>query len=198
MTAGRSNHRHLSGQPRAAIRSEWSTTGRHARRGSLRLATCLAAALLAGSLVANPATANSKAKKAETANPQTTDPDDHIPDLIGTWRGENRTISDLKGLRSWTKTVHITDQTDRRFRGYFTYSAGTKHFFGIIFPDNQTVRWVASDSRGSNQARLLSADRLAACYIESGIDATAGCATLDRISKTPPPAPPLAPTPPAR
>lgn len=116
--------------------------------------------------------------------------DTAIPSLVGTWQGENETISDLKGLRSWTKTIHITEQTDRRFRGYFTYSAGTKYFFGVIFPDNQTVTWVASDSRGYNQARILGPDRLAACYVESGAEATAGCSDLKRTSKTPKPAPP--------
>ncbi|MEO1281527.1 MAG: hypothetical protein AAFR75_11120 [Pseudomonadota bacterium] len=109
------------------------------------------------------------------------------PNLVGTWKGQNKTISDLKGLRAWDKTIHITEQTDRRFRGYFTYSAGTKKFFGIVYPDNQTVSWVASDSRGYNQGRILSSDRLAACYIESGIDATAGCADLTRVSKSPKP-----------
>lgn len=112
-----------------------------------------------------------------------------IPNLVGTWSGENRTISDLKGLRSWTKTIHITEQTDRRFRGYFTYSAGTKHFFGVIYPDNETMTWVASDSKGYNHGRLMGSDRLGACYVEPGAEATAGCADMRRVSTTPEPAP---------
>lgn len=105
-----------------------------------------------------------------------------IPNLVGTWSGENQTISDLKGLKSWKKTIKITSQTDRRFRGHFDYSAGRKEFFGVIFPDNETLSWVASDSRGYNHGRLLDeGKRLIACYVESGIDATAGCADLLRI-----------------
>lgn len=115
--------------------------------------------------------------------------DDAIPSLVGTWTGDNNTISDLKGLKTWSKTIHITEQTDRRFRGYFTYSAGTKYFFGVIHPDNETVTWVASDSKGYNHGRLIGPDRLGACYVESGAEATAGCADMERVSKTPEPAP---------
>lgn len=104
-----------------------------------------------------------------------------IPDLVGTWVGENRTISDKKGYRDWgTKTVEITEQRDRRFKGHFTYAEGTKHFFGIIYPDNETFTWVASDSKGYNHGRVLGPDRISACYIESGEEATAGCADMKR------------------
>lgn len=110
---------------------------------------------------------------------------DDIPSLVGTWQGENRTISDRKGLRSWKKTIHITNQVDRRFRGHFTYSAGTKKFFGVVYPDNVSFTWVASDSKGYNHGRILGPDRIAACYVEPGEQATAGCAELTRLSKEP-------------
>lgn len=104
-----------------------------------------------------------------------------IPDLVGTWRGENRTVSDKKGFRIWgEKTVVITEQQDRRFRGYFTYPEGTKYFFGVIYPDNTSFTWVASDSKGYNHGRILGVDRIGACYVESGGEATAGCAELVR------------------
>lgn len=74
---------------------------------------------------------------------------DAAPDLRGTWSGDNTTISDKKGLKTWKKTIHITEQTDRRFRGYFVYSAGRKDFFGVIYPDNETFTWVASEDRKS-------------------------------------------------
>lgn len=106
---------------------------------------------------------------------------DAIPNLVGTWIGENRTVSDKKGYRVWgKKTVEITEQQDRRFRGHFTYADGTKHFFGVIYPDNISFTWVASDSKGYNHGRILGPDRIAACYVESGEDATAGCADLKR------------------
>lgn len=108
-------------------------------------------------------------------------PNSEIPNLVGTWVGENHTISNLKGLKTWKKTIKITEQTDRRFRGHFDYSAGRKEFFGIVYPDNTSISWVASDSRGYNHGRLLDGGtRMAACYVESGLDATAGCAELVR------------------
>jgi hypothetical protein len=114
-------------------------------------------------------------------NPSLAEDDKPIPDLVGTWVGENRTVSDKKGYQIWgTKTVEITEQQDRRFRGHFTYAGGTKHFFGVIYPDNTSFTWVASDSHGYNHGRILGPDRIAACYVESGLDATAGCAELER------------------
>lgn len=108
-----------------------------------------------------------------------------IPDLVGTWRGENKTVSPQKGYQVWgEKTVVITDQMDRRFRGHFTYPQGAKHFFGVIFPDNTSFTWVASDSNGYNHGRIIARDRIGACYVESGEEATAGCAVLLRQPTT--------------
>lgn len=108
-----------------------------------------------------------------------------VPNMIGTWQGDNNTISDKKGLKTWKKTIHITEQVDRRFRGHFTYPAGTKKFFGVVYPDNISFTWVASDSKGYNHGRILGPDRIAACYVEPGEDATAGCSDLTRTSKEP-------------
>lgn len=107
--------------------------------------------------------------------------DEEIPNLVGTWVGENRTISDKKGYREWqAKVIEITEQRDRRFRGNFTYDDGTKNFFGVIYPDNTSFTWVAPNAKGYNHGRILSADRISACYVEAGEDATAGCADLTR------------------
>ena len=107
--------------------------------------------------------------------------DDHgIPNLIGTWVGINKTVSEQKGFRSWEKKVEIIEQNERRFKGTFSYTDGTKNFFGVIHPDNKTITWVASNSRGYNIGKLLNKNRISACYVESGIDATAGCADLKR------------------
>ncbi len=103
-----------------------------------------------------------------------------IPNIIGTWIGENKTISEQRGLRTWEKKVEIIEQNGRRFKGTFSYTDGTKNFFGVIHPDNTTITWVASNSRGYNLGKILSKNRLSACYVESGIDATAGCANLTR------------------
>ena len=103
-----------------------------------------------------------------------------IPNIIGTWIGINKTISEQRGFRTWEKKVEIIEQKGRRFKGTFSYTDGTKNFFGVIHPDNLKITWVASNSRGYNIGKLLTKNRLSACYVESGIDATAGCADLTR------------------
>lgn len=103
----------------------------------------------------------------------------NIPNMVGTWKGENVTVSDIKGYKVWgEKVIHITEQKDRRFRGTFTYPDGTKNFFGVIYPDNISFTWVASNSKGFNHGRVLSKNKIGACYVESWEQATAGCATL--------------------
>jgi hypothetical protein len=111
--------------------------------------------------------------------------DESIPQLLGSWSGKNHTISDKKGLLTRDRTVTITEQTDRRFRGHFIYSEGRKDFFGVIYPDNVSFTWVASDSKGYNHGRILGSDRISACYVEPGEEATAGCADLARIKAAP-------------
>lgn len=105
---------------------------------------------------------------------------DNIPSLIGTWTGKNNTLSEQRGFRTWEKKVEIIEQKDRRFKGTFSYTDGTKDFFGVIHPDNITFTWVAANSRGYNIGKILEKNRISACYVESGIDATAGCADLSR------------------
>lgn len=105
---------------------------------------------------------------------------DNIPSLIGTWTGKNNTLSEQRGFRTWEKKVEILEQKDRRFKGTFSYTDGTKDFFGVIHPDNVTFTWVAANSRGYNIGKILEKNRISACYVESGIDATAGCADLLR------------------
>lgn len=105
---------------------------------------------------------------------------ENIPNLVGEWKGKNNTFSELKGMKTWDKNVIITEQNDRRFKGNFTYSDGTKNFYGIIHPDNITLTWVASNSRGYNFGKILDNNKISACYVESGIDATVGCAELLR------------------
>ena len=108
-----------------------------------------------------------------------------VPNLVGTWTGKTDSIGDEHGLRTRERTVHITEQTDRRFRGYFDYEAGHKDIFGIVFPDDTSFAWVSKASKGTVQGRILGPDQIAACYIESGADATAGCSDLKRVDKKP-------------
>ena len=105
---------------------------------------------------------------------------ENIPNLVGTWVGINKTVSEDRGYRTWEKKVEILEQDERRFKGKFSYTDGTKKFFGVIHPDNKTITWVATNSRGYNMGKLLDKNKISACYVESGIDATAGCAELIR------------------
>lgn len=111
--------------------------------------------------------------------------DPNIPNLVGTWDGNADTIGDIHGLRTRRRTIHITEQTDRRFRGYFTYDEGRRDFFGIIYPDNVTFTWVNPKSKGYNHGHIFGPDRISACYVEAGPEATAGCSDLKRTSTTP-------------
>ncbi len=112
--------------------------------------------------------------------------DGAIPSILGSWSGENLRLSDRKGYTSVKKTVHITEQKDRRFRGYFDYGSGPeierKNFLGIIYPDNETFSWVATDSTGYVHGRIHTMDRISACYIETGQSATVGCADMERVA----------------
>jgi len=110
---------------------------------------------------------------------------DNGPSLIGTWSGHTDSIGDIYGLRTRDRTVHITEQTDRRFRGYFVYEGGRRDFFGIVFPDNTSFAWTSTAAKGVTEGRILGDDHIAACYIEAGAEATAGCSDLTRIDKKP-------------
>ena len=106
--------------------------------------------------------------------------DHQIPNLVGTWVGVNNTLSEQRGYRSWEKKVEILSKKIEGSKEPFSYTDGTKNFFGVIHPDNETITWVASNSRGYNIGKLLDKNNISACYIEAGIDATAGCADLKR------------------
>ncbi len=106
--------------------------------------------------------------------------EENIPNLIGTWDGKNKTISEKKGYKTKKKTIYITEQKDRRFKGHVIYSGRKINFFGVVYPDNLSFTWVSKGSRGYNHGRILTKDKIAACYVEAGIDATAGCATLKK------------------
>ena len=103
-----------------------------------------------------------------------------IPNLIGTWSGPNNTISETKGYKTRKKTIEITEQKGRRFRGQFNYAGDIKNFFGVIYPDNISFTWVSTNSKGYNFGRILGKDHISACFIEAGKKASAGCAELKR------------------
>lgn len=105
---------------------------------------------------------------------------DASPNLVGEWHGVNHTVSEGKGYQEWEKTVHVTEQRDRRFRGHFEYAEGRIDFFGVVFPDDSSFAWVSNASKGYNLGRIMGHDKISACYVEAGDQATAGCVELTR------------------
>ena len=103
-----------------------------------------------------------------------------IPDLSGEWKGLNQTVSNAKGYSEWEKTLTISEQQDRRFKGSFDYDEGTINFSGVIFGDNTSFGWTSEDSKGYNIGRILGDNKISACYVEAGKQATAGCAEMVR------------------
>lgn len=103
-----------------------------------------------------------------------------VPYLVGTWHGQNLTLSNEKGYQSRPKQITITEQKDYRFRGSFNYAGKTKHFFGVIYPDNKSFTWVSTTSHGFVHGRIIAKEKIAACYLETWESATTGCATLER------------------
>ena len=57
---------------------------------------------------------------------------EYIPNIIGTWKGINKSYSEEKGYRTWEKKITITEQNERIFKGNFTYADGEKNFLGTI------------------------------------------------------------------
>lgn len=101
------------------------------------------------------------------------------PNVLGKWQGENKTYSEAKGHQSWVKTIEITEQKERIFKGTLTYFGGTKTFFGVIYPDN-TFTWVSQPAKGYVHGKITAPNKITACYVETGENATVGCADMQR------------------
>ena len=70
---------------------------------------------------------------------------ENIPNLVGIWIGINKTISEDRGYRTWEKKVEILEQDERRFKGKFSYTDGTKNFFAALGlpPIAEDTTWVS-------------------------------------------------------
>ena len=73
---------------------------------------------------------------------------EYIPNIIGTWKGINKSYSEEKGYRTWEKKITITEQNERIFKGNFTYADGEKNFLGTIRSNNRNFYWVSPESKG--------------------------------------------------
>ncbi len=101
-----------------------------------------------------------------------------VPDMMGTWSGDNRTISAAEGYRVRKKSVNVTEQQGRRFKGTVDYADGTDRFIGILRSDNKSFMWVDIESQGHVFGEIVSPGVIEACYLHTGEDAVAGCSIL--------------------
>ena len=104
-----------------------------------------------------------------------------IPNLIGTWQGENIKSTLKKGFVKSKNTVEITEQRNRLFKGYVIHKGGKEAFVGVIKSDYKNFYWAdSSNDDGKVIGTILNKNKIETCYLDSGKDAIAGCSILLR------------------
>ena len=106
---------------------------------------------------------------------------EYIPNIIGTWKGINKSYSEEKGYRTWEKKITITEQNERIFKGNFTYADGEKNFLGTIRSNNRNFYWVSPESKGFIHGEILNINKIEVCYTEAYRGAAVGCSILKRL-----------------
>ena len=106
---------------------------------------------------------------------------EYIPNIIGTWKGINKSYSEEKGYRTWEKKITITEQNERIFKGNFTYADGEKNFLGTIRSNNRNFYWVSPESKGYIHGEILNINKIEGCYTEAYRGAAVGCSILKRL-----------------
>ena len=106
---------------------------------------------------------------------------EYIPNIIGTWKGINKSYSEEKGYRTGEKKITITEQNERIFKGNFTYADGEKNFLGTIRSNNRNFYWVSPESKGYIHGEILNINKIEVCYTEAYRGAAVGCSILKRL-----------------
>ena len=106
---------------------------------------------------------------------------EYIPNIIGTWKGINKSYSEEKGYRTWEKKITITEQNERIFKVNFTYADGEKNFLGTIRSNNRNFYWVSPESKGYIHGEILNINKIEVCYTEAYRGAAVGCSILKRL-----------------
>ena len=105
-----------------------------------------------------------------------------IPNLVGTWKGENIKSSLKKGFVRSNNTIEITEQKDRLFKGFVIHKDGKEAFVGVIKSNLKDFFWAdSSDDDGKVIGTILNKKKIETCYLDSGRDAVAGCSILKKI-----------------
>ena len=107
----------------------------------------------------------------------------YIFNLIGEWKGINKSYSTEKGYRTWEKKITIFEQNERIFKGNFKYADGEKNFLGTIRQNNRDFYWVSPESKGYIYGEILNNNTIEVCYTEAYKGAAVGCSILKRIKK---------------
>ena len=102
------------------------------------------------------------------------------PNLVGTWKGTSERVNAKGEYSEREKTIEIVDQNGRRFHGVAKDARAAEKFIGVIRSDDTTFYWVDAEDVGQVQGRILDADRIETCYLESGKHAIAACSILSR------------------
>ena len=105
---------------------------------------------------------------------------EYIINLIGVWKGVNKSYSTEKGYRSWEKKITIFEQNERIFKGNFKYSGGERNFLGVIRSNNKDFYWVSPKGKGYIHGEIINKNTIEACYIEAHVGAAVGCSILKR------------------
>ena len=105
-----------------------------------------------------------------------------IPDLTGTWKGENIKSSLKKGFVRSNNVVEITEQKNRVFKGFVIHKNGKEKFVGVIKSNHKDFFWAdSSDDDGKVIGTILNKETIETCYLDSGRDAVAGCSILQKV-----------------
>ena len=107
----------------------------------------------------------------------------YIFNLIGEWKGINKSYSTEKGYRTWEKKITIFEQNERIFKGNFKYADGETNFLGTIRQNNKDFYWVSPESKGYIYGEILNNNTMEVCYTEAHKGAAVGCSILKRIKK---------------
>jgi hypothetical protein len=111
-----------------------------------------------------------------------------IPNLIGKWSGLESWYGEVNGSTKLTENeslnVTVTEQKNRLFTGYLTYTSenGTESsegFAGVIGMDNKTL-YLAEFNEGYDFGTIISDDEMEFIYLQDGKNALA---TLDRLHR---------------
>lgn len=108
---------------------------------------------------------------------------EYIFNLIGTWKGINKSYSIEKGYRTWEKKITILEQNERIFKGYFKYADGERNFLGTIRLNNKDFYWVSPKSKGYIHGKVVNFNTIEVCYTEAHEGAAVGCSILKRVKE---------------